>query len=69
MCHTHGYYSTVSCGMRSFMIAFLAKCYQGQWIKGDELGGAGGVNGWEYAYRVLVGRLVGKRPLGRPGYR
>jgi hypothetical protein len=48
---------------------FLAKYYQGHQITGDELDGAGGVHDWEYEYRVLVGRLVGKRWLGRPGHR
>lgn len=48
---------------------FLAKCCQGHQITGDKLDGAGSVHDWEYAYRVLVGRLVGKGPLGRPGHR
>jgi hypothetical protein len=39
-------------------------------IKNDEMGKACSMNGEKrYAYRILVGKPEGKRPLGRPTFR
>jgi hypothetical protein len=48
------------------MISPPPKMYSGDEIKVDEMGGTCGTcGGDENAYRVLVGKPEGKRPLGR----
>jgi hypothetical protein len=47
--------------------ALLIKYYSGDQIKKNETDGACGTTGDRRdAYRVLVGKIEGKRPLGRP---
>jgi hypothetical protein len=49
------------------MICILNKYYSGDQIKKNQRGGACSTYGdTRGAYRVLVGRPEGKRPLGRP---
>jgi hypothetical protein len=45
----------------------FAKCNYSDEVKEDEMGRASSTNGVKRnAYRILVGRPEGKRPLGRP---
>jgi hypothetical protein len=53
--------------MRSFITLFFAKNNRNNRVKEGEMGKACSTHGDNRnAYRVLVGRPEGKRPLGRP---
>jgi hypothetical protein len=52
--------------MRSFITCTFAKYNYNYQVKEDEMGGACSTNGEKSnAYRILVGKPEGKRPLGR----
>ena len=52
-----------------FIISLLTKCYSGDQIKKNEMGGACSSDGKERdGYRVLVGKPEERRPLGRLGH-
>jgi hypothetical protein len=55
-----------NCTMRSFIIVLFTKCNQNHLVM-DEMSRACSTHGEKRnAYRVLVGKPEGKRPLGRP---
>jgi hypothetical protein len=51
------------------MRSFITKCYYGDQIKEDEMGGGCSTHGRKKAYNILIGKLEGKRPLVRPRHR
>jgi hypothetical protein len=55
--------------MRSFITLFFAKYNYIYQVKEDEMGRARSTK-WEKmnAYRILLGKPEGKRPLGRPRF-
>jgi hypothetical protein len=52
--------------MRNFMIFLCTNYYLGDQMKEDEIGSACGMYaGKRYPYKVLMGKIEGKRPLAR----
>jgi hypothetical protein len=51
---------------RSFMICILIKRISADQFKKNEMGNACGMYGGQESFRILVVKLEGKRPLGRP---
>jgi hypothetical protein len=55
------------CILKNFIRFFFSECKQNDQVKEDEMGRAQSML-WEMmnAYRILVGKPEGKRPVGRP---
>jgi hypothetical protein len=55
------------CILRSLITCILTNYYKGDEVKGSKIGGTCSIYGEvRNAYKVMVGRLEGRKPLGRP---